>query len=161
MMPSLRFIVMLVFLGFPLLEIAVLIQVGQMIGFWPTLGLLILSATLGMIVIRQQGLSMVGRMFEAVSQGRFAVASMLDSYATIAAGCQLIVPGFISDLLGLALLVPPLRRLVLGAMLPGIAGPRRSSDAPSASAQRPSDAARPIVIEGTYERLDDDSDTKR
>jgi UPF0716 protein FxsA len=161
MMSSLRTTVMLLFLGLPLLEIAVLIQVGQAIGFWPTIGLLILSALLGMTIIRRQGLAMVGRMFEAVSQGRFAFASMIDSYATIAAGCLLIVPGFISDALGLALLIPPLRRSILRAMLPGIAGAGRRSDNPTASPKRAPEAARPIVIEGTYERLDDDGSPKR
>jgi UPF0716 protein FxsA len=159
MMSSLRLLLMLVFLGLPLLEIAVLIQVGQAIGFWPTLGLLVLSAAVGMIVIRQQGLSMVGRMFDSMSQGRFAVTSIVDSYAKIVAGCLLIVPGFITDALGLALLVPPLRRLILGAMLPGIAG-RRRVDQRSASPNRPSEPPRPTVIEGTFQRLDDDSDTK-
>jgi len=159
MMPSVRLLLMLVFLGLPLLEIAVLIQVGQAIGFWPTLGLLVLSAAAGMIVIRQQGLSMVGRMFDSMSRGRFAVTSIVDSYAVIVAGCLLIVPGFITDALGLALLVPPLRSLILGAMLPGIAG-RRRVDQRATSQNRPSEP-RPTVIEGTFERLDDEGDKKR
>ena len=72
----------------------------------------------------------------------------------IAAGCLLIVPGFITDALGLALLVPPLRALMFRAMLPGLAG-RRRAEAPAG--EQP---ARPIVIEGTYKRLDDDRDPK-
>ena len=159
MMPSVRLLLMLVFLGLPLLEIAVLIQVGQAIGFWPTLGLLVLSAAAGMIVIRQQGLSMVGRMFDSMSRGGFAVTSIVDSYAVIVAGCLLIVPGFITDALGLALLVPPLRSIILGAMLPGIAG-RRRVDQRATSQNRPSEP-RPTVIEGTFERLDDEGDKKR
>jgi UPF0716 protein FxsA len=107
-----------------------------------------------MMVIRQQGLSMVGRMFDAMSEGRLAVGAIIDSYAQIAAGCLLIVPGFITDVLGLALLVPPLRALIFRAMLPGLAG-RRRAEAPAG--EQP---ARPIVIEGTYKRLDDDRDSK-
>jgi UPF0716 protein FxsA len=98
-------------------------------------------------------------MFDSMSQGRFAVVSIVDSYAKIVAGCLLIVPGFITDALGLVLLVPPLRSLVLGAMLPGIAG-RRRVEQRAASPNRPSEPPRPTVIEGTFERLDDD-DTKR
>ena len=154
MMSSMRRFVMLAFLVLPLLEIVVLIQVGQAIGVWSTLGLLVLAAVAGMMVIRQQGVSMVGRMFDAMSEGRLAVGSIVDSYARIAAGCLLIVPGFITDALGLALLVPPLRALMLRAMLPGLAG-RRRADAPAG--EQP---ARPIVIEGTYKRLDDDRDPK-
>lgn len=157
MMSTMRRFVMLAFLVLPLLEIVVLIQVGQAIGVWSTLGLLILAAVAGMMIIRQQGVSMVGRMFDAMSEGRLAVGSIVDSYARIVAGCLLIVPGFITDAVGLALLVPPLRGLIFRAMLPGLAG-RRSAAAPAGGDH--SQPARPIVIEGTYKRLDDDRDTK-
>lgn len=155
-MSALRLLVLALFLGLPLLEIAVLIKVGQAIGFWPTLGLLVLSAVVGMLVIRQQGLKMVGRLFDTMNRGGLIVVSMVDSYATILAGCLLIVPGFITDLMGLALLVPPLRRLALAAVVPGFAQARRRHRAPPADRGRPQDAAQPIVIEGTYERIDDD-----
>jgi UPF0716 protein FxsA len=160
MVSSVRRILFVLFLALPLLEIVVLIEVGQAIGLWPTLGLLFLAAFLGMFIIRQQGLSMVGRMFDTMSQGSFAVSSIVDSYAKIAAGCLLIMPGFITDALGIALLVPPLRNLMLGTMLPGVAGRRRAVDPAAAPANR-SETARPIVIEGTYQRLDDDRDSKR
>lgn len=161
MMSTFRFVLMLAFLGLPLLEIAVLIQVGELIGFWPTLGLLILSAAFGMMVIREQGLSMVTRMFDAMGEGRFAFASIVESYAVIVAGGLLIIPGFITDAMGLALLVPPLRRLILRAVLPGLVGRRRDPMAQGAEARRSSEPAQPIVIEGTFQRLDDDKDTKR
>ena len=159
MMSTVRRFVMLAFLVLPLLEIVVLIQVGQAIGIWSTLGLLVLAAVAGMMVIRQQGVSMVGRMFDAMSEGQLAVGSIVDSYARIVAGCLLIVPGFITDALGLALLVTPVRTLMLRAMLPGLAG-RHRADAPTTADGKRAQAARPIVIEGTYERLDDDRDTK-
>ncbi len=136
MMSSVRRFVMLVFLGLPLLEIVVLIQVGQAIGVWPTLGLLVLAAVAGMIVIRQQGVSMVGRMFDAMSEGRLAVGSIVDSYAKIVAGCLLIVPGFITDVLGLALLVPPAAR----AHVPRHAARPRRPDA--ATRREPAEAIR-------------------
>ena len=158
-MSFMRRFVMLAFLGLPLLEIVVLIQVGQAIGVWSTLGLLILAAAGGMMIIRQQGVSMVGRMFDAMSEGRLAVGSIIDSYAKIAAGFLIIVPGFITDALGLALLVPPIRALMLRAMLPGLAS-RRHADAPAGADGKRAQAAHPIVIEGTYERLDDDRDSK-
>jgi UPF0716 protein FxsA len=160
MMTALRLFLLALFLGLPLIEIAVLIKVGQWIGFWPTLGLLVLSATVGLLVIRQQGVSMVGRMFDTMNRGGLLVVSMVDSYATILAGCLLIVPGFISDAVGLALLVPPLRRLALGAVLPGFAQARRRHAGRAADLARPAEPAPPIVIEGTYERLDED-DPKR
>ena len=159
MMSSVRRILVVLFLALPLLEIVVLIKVGQAIGLWPTLGLLFLAAFLGMFIIRQQGVSMVGRMFDTMSQGRFAVSSIVDSYAKIAAGCLLIVPGFITDALGIALLVPPLRSLMLGAMLPGFAGRRRAVDP---TPPLPTDRNRrgPSSSKAPIKRLDDDRDSK-
>ncbi|WP_083555709.1 FxsA family protein [Hyphomicrobium sp. NDB2Meth4] len=159
MLSPVRAFTLLLLLGFPLLEIAVLIEVGAAIGFWATLGLLVLAAVAGMLIIRNQGVSMVGRMFDSMSRGGFAFASMVDGYVVILAGSLLILPGFISDALGLALLVPPLRRLILGAVIPGFTDARRDGRGRPAGPQGDRDASgakEPIIIEGTYERLDDD-----
>jgi UPF0716 protein FxsA len=155
MMSPLRFFMVLLFLGFPLLEIAVLVEVGQLIGFWPTFGLLVLSAAAGMLIIRNQGVSMVGRMFDTIGRGGLAFVSMVDSYVVILAGCLLIVPGFITDALALALLVPPLRRLVLGAVLPGFADARHDDKAGRARPGEASQTRQPIIIEGDFERVDE------
>jgi UPF0716 protein FxsA len=146
---SLRLALVLVFVAFPLLEIALLIKAGETIGFWPTMTILIAAAALGFMVIREQGLSMVSRMFAALNEGRFPLEPLLDSYVLIVAGLLLIIPGLISDAIGLALLVPPLRRLGIRWTLFALIG------APQASS-RPPKAARATVIEGTYERLDED-----
>lgn len=155
-MSPLRFFTMLLFLGLPLLEITVLVAVGQIIGFWPTFGLLVLSAAAGMLIIREQGVSMVGRMFETMSRGGLAFATMVDSYVVIVAGCLLIIPGFISDALGIALLVPPLRRVLVGAVLPGFTDARREDRPPSQQPGRGPEPRQPIIIEGTYQRVDED-----
>lgn len=155
-MSPLRFLMTLLVLGFPLLEIMVLIAVGQAIGFWPTFGLLVLAAVAGMLIIRDQGVSMVGRMFETMSRGGLAFATMVDGYVVILAGCLLIIPGFISDALGIALLLPPLRRVILGAVLPGFADARRTGGAPQPESRQANTPKQPIIIEGTYQRLDDE-----
>ena len=156
MMSPMRIAATLLLLGFPLLELAVLIAVGQAIGFWPTLGLLFLSATAGTLIIRDQGVSVMGRMFETMSRGGLAFATMVDSYVVILAGLLLIIPGFITDLLGLALLLPPLRRSILGAILPGFTDARRTDPTSRPHARASGDAGRPIIIEGTYRRIEDD-----
>lgn len=149
---SFRFGLTLIFIIFPLLEIAVLIAAGDVIGFWPTVLILIAAAALGFIVIREQGLTMVGRMMGAMNQGRFPLEPMLDGYVITTAGFLLIMPGLISDAIGLLLLVPPVRRLAIRWAL-GVS----SSPAPQPGPRRePRKPARPVVIEGTYERVDDD-----
>ena len=85
---------------------------------------------------------MVGRMFDAMSEGRFAVGSIVDSYAKIAAGCLLIVPGFITDALGLALLVPPLRSLMLRRHAAGHCRPAPRRNTQASPRDRPSRRAR-------------------
>lgn len=153
MSSTLRMAVALVFLAFPLLEIAVLIKVGQAIGVWSTIGLLVAAAFLGMIVIREQGVAMVGRMFAAASDGRMTLAPLIDGYAAVAAGFLLIIPGFISDVIGLLLLVPPVRRLAIAWSFSSIAARPREHGSPT----QPK-VSRPVVIEGTYERVDEHRD---
>lgn len=155
-MSPLRVVLALLLLGFPLLEMAVLVLVGRTIGFWPTLVLLVLSAAAGMMIIRDQGVSMVGRMFDSIGRGGLAFVSMIDSYVVILAGCLLVVPGFMTDAIGLALLFPPLRRLIVGGVLPGFAEARHDDKAGRAGHDRGPETKRPIIIEGTYQRLDEE-----
>jgi UPF0716 protein FxsA len=105
---------LLVFAAIPFLEIAVMIKVGQGIGFWPTLMLLVVSAMAGTYVIYEQGFQVLQRTMDAVNRGRPPMGPVLDGFFILMAGLLLIVPGFLSDLLGLALLVPPLRRQFAG-----------------------------------------------
>jgi UPF0716 family protein affecting phage T7 exclusion len=153
MSSMLRIALALAFLALPLLEIAVLIEVGQTIGVWPTLGLLVAAAFLGMIVIREQGLAMVGRMFAAASDGRMTLAPLIDAYAGIVAGFLLIIPGFISDIIGLLLLVPPLRRWAIAWSFAGFTAKPRAQGSPA-----PTKVSRSVVIETTYERIEDPRD---
>jgi len=153
MLSYLRGAFALIFVAFPLIEIAVLIKVGQAIGFWPTMLLLIAAAVLGSIVIREQGLSMVGRAFDAMREGRIPLEPMLDSYVVIMAGLLLIIPGLVSDVIGLLLLIPPLRHWCIRAMVGDI------YDHPLVAGQnRRVDTRRPTVIDATFERHDPDTD---
>jgi UPF0716 protein FxsA len=145
-----RSAVVVIFVVFPLLELALLIKAGETIGFWPTIGLLAAAAVSGFIVIRQQGLSMVGRMFATMNEGKLTFEPLLDGYALIMAGFLLIAPGFLSDALALLLLVPPLRRWGIRRAFPGLSGGSEGARARSNGR----------VIEATYERLDEDGGDK-
>ncbi len=158
MLSSLRLALLLVFVAFPLIEIAVLIKAGETIGFWPTISLLIGAATLGVLVIRQQGLTMVGRMLAAANEGRLPVEPLLDGYALVVAGALLIVPGFVSDVIGLLLLVPPLRAWAIRSALSGFAG--GPVDIGSSRPRGPRKSPGPTVIDATYERIDEEDDRK-
>lgn len=148
---SLRLAALLVFVALPLAEIALLVKAGETIGFWPTIALLVAAAVLGLAVIRARGATMVGRMFGAMGDGRLPFEPMLDSYAVIVAGLLLIMPGFLSDVIGLLLLLPPVRHALLRQTVPA-AMRRRRVITPRGPPQQP----RPTVIDGSFERLDED-----
>lgn len=104
---------MLLFLAFvamPIIEIAVLIQAGQAIGTWPVIGLVILTALIGSIALRAQGMSAMRRA-QSGNLGDLPMA-MTDGLLLMIAGVLLLTPGFVTDAFGLSLLVPPVRRLV-------------------------------------------------
>lgn len=104
---------MLLFLAFvamPIIEIAVLIQAGQAIGTWPVIGLVILTALIGSIALRAQGMSAMRR--AQSGDLRDLPMAMTDGLLLMIAGVLLLTPGFVTDAFGLSLLVPPVRRLV-------------------------------------------------
>ena len=154
---SMRLALVLVFFAFPFLEILILIKAGELIGFWPTVGLLIAAAALGFVIIREQGLSMVGRMFGAMNAGKLPFEPLLNAYALIFAGFLFIFPGFISDTIALLLLIPPLRHFIIMRTLARVM-PQSARSGPSGPA-RTEDGN--VVIEGTYQRIDDDDDAPK
>jgi UPF0716 protein FxsA len=150
MLSSLRFALLLIFIAFPLLEIALLIKAGQTIGFWPTITILIAAAVLGIVIVRQQGLSMVGRTFAAMNEGKPPIGPVLDSFVVIVAGFLLMIPGLLTGLAGLLLLIPPIRRGAIAWTTSGLFSMPGGSDAEAGRRGQ-----RNVVIEGKYERLND------
>jgi len=108
----LRLTVGLVFLVVPMLELLLLIKIGQGIGALPTVALVIGTALTGAYIISRQSLAVVSRALEALSQGRTPMEPVLDGLFLMVAGALLLTPGLITDALALVLLVPPLRRLI-------------------------------------------------
>jgi UPF0716 protein FxsA len=102
----------LLFIAVPLAELAVIIQVGQAIGVWWTIALLLADSILGAWLMRHQGRAAWRRFNEAIQSGRVPGREVLDGALVIFGGALLLTPGFITDVLGLVLLVPPTRALV-------------------------------------------------
>lgn len=90
-------------------EITVLVLVGQAIGFWGLLGVLVLSAVVGAWAIRREGRRSMTMLVEAARRGRPAEAEVADGMYVALAGVLLVVPGLLSTLAALVLLVPPVR----------------------------------------------------
>ena len=99
---------------YPILEIAVLIKVGQTIGLWPTLALVIGAAILGGVLLRNEGLGAVRRMAGSVQQGQLPGRDIADVMMLGLAAMLLVLPGLVSDVVALALLLPPVRHAIYG-----------------------------------------------
>ncbi len=100
----------------PIIEIALFIKVGQAIGLWPTLALVIGAALLGGALLRQQGLAVLMQMRGNVADGKLPGQTIADAAMIGVAAVLLLLPGFLSDVLGLALLVPPIRAWIYKSM---------------------------------------------
>ena len=107
-----RFLLVLIFVVVPIAELALLIQVGQLIGVWWTIALLIADSILGSMLMRSQGRAAWRRFNAALQAGRPPAREVLDGVLVIFGGALLLTPGFISDILGLVLLLPPTRAIV-------------------------------------------------
>ena len=92
-----------------IVEIAVMIQVGQLIGFLNTIGLLLLVSLIGAWLVKRQGLGVMARIREQRMAGRLPAAEVFDGALVLVAGVLLVIPGFVTDALGLLLLIPPIR----------------------------------------------------
>lgn len=96
----------------PLMEIGVFIAVGSQIGVFATLGMVVLTALIGSILLRVQGFGLVTRMRSEIDQGRMPGRDLVHGVMILAAGILLLTPGFVTDTLGFLLFVPALRDLV-------------------------------------------------
>ena len=100
------------FVVVPIVELYVIIQIGSSIGVVPTIALLILDSVLGAALMRSQGRAAWARFNRALVEGRVPGREVLDGALVIFGGALLLTPGFLTDILGLTLLLPPTRALV-------------------------------------------------
>lgn len=148
---------LLLFILVPAAELALLIEIGQLIGTLPTLGLIALTGILGAGLTRLQGLGVVRRMRREVHEGRLPAGSLIDGVIILIAGALLITPGLITDLVGFLCLVPAFRKLVkkqLGRWLERAVRTGRVQVVMSTGRQRPADRESSEVIEPDHRRLD-------
>src|SRR3954471_7267752 len=105
-------LLVLLFIVVPLVELYVIIQVGQAIGVWWTIGLLLADSILGSILMRSQGRAAWRRFQLALAEGRAPAREVLDGVLVIFGGAFLLTPGFVTDIAGAVLLLPPTRAVL-------------------------------------------------
>lgn len=102
-------ILLIAFVAMPLIEIAVLIQVGSWLGLWPTLGLIVLTAVIGTWMLRRQGFAVMARAQQQLADGGIPLGEVFEGFCLVVAGALLLTPGFVTDFIGGSLLMPPVR----------------------------------------------------
>jgi UPF0716 protein FxsA len=105
-------LLLLLFIAIPLLELYVILQVGQAIGVLPTIAILIADSLLGSVLMRSQGRLAWQRFNLAVSEGRVPAREAIDGVLVVFGGALLLTPGFVTDVFGVLLLLPFTRPLL-------------------------------------------------
>lgn len=108
----------LVLLALPLAEIVTFGLVVEWLGFWMALALVLATSTLGLLIVRQQGFGLISKVTEITRNGLAPASGVGGNVMTMLAGLLLLIPGFLTDLIGLLLLLPFVRRMFFGKPAP-------------------------------------------
>jgi UPF0716 protein FxsA len=104
------------FLIVPLIELVLLLTIGNKIGIWPTLAIIVGTAVVGASLTRQEGLKTWWQFQEKLKTGAFPNEELLDGLIILSAGALLLTPGFLTDTIGFVLLIPGSRRVIKGRL---------------------------------------------
>lgn len=110
-------ILFVLFIVIPIVELYTIIRMSGAIGFFNTLGLMILVAVVGSWLVRREGFRVWNRFNDAVASGQIPAREIVDGVLILGAGALLLTPGFLSDVLGLLMLFPPTRAMFRSYLL--------------------------------------------
>ena len=110
----------LLFVGVPLLELFILVRLGQWVGFWPTVGLVLLTGFAGAALARLEGLRTIWKIRGELAHGRLPASALFDGLAVLLGGVLLLTPGILTDLVGLSFLFPPTRKVLMVRIRKGL-----------------------------------------
>ena len=108
---------LIIFIATPLLEMLVLFEAAELLGAWTTLLLVILTAVIGLNILKREGISTLFRANKRLSSGELPAQEIIEAMLLAATGVLLITPGFLTDVLGFGLLARALRQLVARAFM--------------------------------------------
>lgn len=143
------------FIGIPLIEIALFIQIGGFLGLWPTLLIVVLTAVAGTALVRSQGIAALGNIQRSIDRLDNPTAPLAHGAMILLSGALLLTPGFFTDAVGFALLIPAVRERVLAALRSRI-DLHRARTAPDSPEFR-SQPRGPGVIDGEFHEIDPDN----
>jgi len=141
-------LVFLAFLIIPFIEIYLLLQIGGIVGVFPTIILVVSTAIIGAGLLRQQGLATWQRFQDNLQKGEIPAYEMVEGPILLVGGALLLTPGFFTDIIGFACLIPPVRKRIAQYIIE-----KRLVQAGVAPQQQKA-KAQPGVIEGEFKRDD-------
>ena len=148
---------LLLFIVMPVVEMWLLITVGQQIGALPTIGLVLLTAVVGIALLRAQGFATLFRARQKMDQGELPTVEMAEAIVLAVCGALLLTPGFATDVLGFAGLIPPLRLWLVSKLVTNLVVARHQAssvhDPFSAGQTPPEDGGK--TLEGEFWRDQD------
>lgn len=153
-------ILLLVFIGIPIVEIAIMIQAGRSFGLWPTVGAIVFTAVLGAALVRYQGFSTLMRARQSLNDGQLPINEVFDGLCILVAGAMLLTPGFVTDIIGFLLLIPGFRGVLRTLSGHHLVAKGQVDGWNGVAAPRPQRKRRgdTTVIEGEYEDISDRDD---
>ncbi len=152
---------LLIFFLTPIAEMYLLIEVAGYIDTWPTVLLVMLTAVIGVALLKRQGLATLTRGVNRMNVGEIPATEMAEGLLLAVAGALLVTPGFITDTVGFALLFPPSRMWIAGQMLKRVEVQGMGSAGMHTQGMGPADlnrdgmgqrASGPVTLEGDFER---------
>lgn len=151
----------LAFLIVPLIEIALFIRIGDAIGLWPTLAVVVLTAILGTWLVRTQGLAALGQVRGSFERLDDPTEPLAHGAMILFSGALLLTPGFFTDAVGFALLAPPVRRGVMSFLRKRVQVSTMTYGSAADFETRPPDSpASKDTIEGEYSEVEAPPDPK-
>lgn len=152
-------ILLILFIAVPVIEIGLFIQVGGFLGFWPTILLVLITAIAGASLVRSQGLQTLLSVQSRLQQGELPAQQIIEGVMLAVAGVLLLTPGFMTDAMGMIVLLPMPRAMLARKLMSKVTVGANFSQGPfdggfSANHHQSDDGN---TYEGEYERKDDDN----
>lgn len=146
----------ILFLAIPIAEIYLLIQVGSIIGAFPTIFLVVGTAVLGAFLLRQQGLSTLTRFQNNMATGQLPASEMMEGVLLIIGGALLMTPGFVTDAFGFLCLIPASRKLIVHFLIKRSIVKMSGASASYSSRTRHTQEEDSSIFEGEFTEKEDD-----
>ena len=147
---------LLLFFLTPIIEMYLLIEVAGYIDVWPTIGLVMLTAVVGVALLKRQGIATLTRGVQRAQQGQMPATEMAEGILLAVAGALLITPGFVTDFVGFTLLFPPSRVAIAKTLMQRVAMSAAVISPPHARGAESAANDAGNVLDGEFQRKKDE-----